>query len=106
MPCEIDKIAPFDLEQLEDLERLSALGYSVEEMAMYFDCPVDDFKHDAKTEGCTIHYHIRRGKLTIKANAAMKIMASAEAGNITAAQQLAKVQKERDYQDLLNQLYD
>ena len=78
MPCEIDKIAPFDSEQIEDMERLSALGYSVEEMAMYFDCPVDDFKHDARTQGCTIEYHIQRGKMTIKANAAMKLLQSAE----------------------------
>lgn len=106
MPCKIDKIAPFDMEQLEDLERLAALGYSVDEMAMYFNCPVDDFKHDAKTDGCTINYHIQRGKMTIKANAAMKLMQSAESGNITAAQQLAKQQKERDYKDLLTQLYD
>jgi len=106
MPCEIDKIEPFDSEQIEDLERLSALGYSIEEMAMYFNCPLDDFKHDAKTEGCTINYHIQRGKMTIKANAAIRLMTSAEGGNITAIQQLAKVQKERDYKDLLTQLYD
>ncbi|HLP03850.1 MAG TPA: hypothetical protein VK152_00335 [Paludibacter sp.] len=106
MPCEIDKIAPLDAEQIEDLERLAALGYSVKEMAMYFDLPLEDFTHDAKTEGCTINYHIQRGKMTIKANSGMKLMISAESGNLTAIQQLAKVQKERDYKDLLTQLYD
>lgn len=106
MPCEIDKIEPFDSEQLDDLERLAALNYSIKEMALYFNCPLDDFTHDALTEGCTINYHISRGKLTVKANTSIKLMTSAESGNITALQQLSKLQKERDYQDLLKQLYD
>jgi len=51
-----------------------------------------------------LKYHIERGKLTVKANANMQLLISAEKGNITAIQQLAKVVKDREYQDLLAQL--
>lgn len=103
MELDVDYIS-LDEEQKEDLERLSALGYSLRDMAMYFAFDYKQFKHDATTEGCVIKYHIDRGRLTVKANAQMKLMQSAEGGNITAIQFLAKVQRDRDYKDLLNQM--
>jgi len=102
---DIDYILP-DEEQKEDIERLAALGYSVADMALYFDMNVSQFSHDAETDGCIICHHIKRGKLTVKANANMKLMISAESGNITALQQLAKAQKEIEYKDFLKQLSD
>lgn len=105
MNLDVDYIVLTDEEKTE-LERLAALGYSVADMAMYFDRPLKEFKHDADTEGCVVNYHIRRGKLIIKANAAMKLMELAENGNLTATQQLAKITANNDYKDMLRQMAD
>ena len=102
---DVDYIVLTDDEKIE-LERLSALGYSVPEMAMYFNKPLNEFKHDASTDGCIVNYHISRGKLIIKANAAMKLMELAESGNLTATQQLAKVVKDQEFKELLRQQND
>ena len=99
----MDNIELTDDEYLE-LERLSALRYSIFDMAMYFDKPLDLFKQDAKTDGCKIHYHIRRGKLIIRANADMQLMAAAEGGNVTAIEQLNKLMAKQDYKEMLNDL--
>ena len=50
-------------EKLEQLECLAALGYSVPDMAMYFNLPPDEFKADAENPDSKINYHIRRGIL-------------------------------------------
>lgn len=105
MSPDVDYISLTD-EEKPELERLAALGYRVADMALYFDRPLKEFKHDADTEGCVVNYHIRRGKLIIKANAAMKLMEQAESGNLTATQQLAKVTANNDYQDMLRQMAD
>ena len=102
---DIDYIFP-TAEQKSDIERLAALGYSIADMALYFDMDPKEFRHDAETEGCLVNYHIRRGKLIIKANAGMKLMELAENGNLTATQQLAKITAQMEYKDMLNQLSD
>ena len=50
-------------DKYEELERLSALGYSEADMAMYFDVPRDDFSRAALDPESKINYHIRRGVL-------------------------------------------
>lgn len=105
MKLDVDYIVLTDEEKTE-VERLAALGYSVADMAMYFDRPLNEFKHDATTEGCVVYYHIRRGKLIIKANAGMKLMELAESGNLTATQQLAKITANNEYKDMIRQMAD
>jgi len=85
-----------------ELERLAALGYRLEQMAMYFDFPVSVFRALAADDTSEVAYHIKRGKLTIKANADMELLKLAEGGNITAIQQLAKREKESVVSNLLD----
>lgn len=105
-PADINSLVDLSPEELEELERLAALSYSDKEMALYFKIPYSDFRHDAKLEGTKIQYHIERGKLIIKANANIKLMISAESGNITAIQQLAKFTAKKEFDDMLNEMYD
>jgi hypothetical protein len=91
-------------DEQDSLERLAALGYTPKEMAMYLGIKLETFKAEARTDGSAISYHIERGKMTIKANAAIQLITNAEKGNLTAIQQLARTQKEREYKDLLLQL--
>lgn len=88
----------------DSLEKLAALGYTTKEMALYLGISFDTFKSEALAEGSPVNYHIERGKLTVKANADMQLLVNAEKGNLTAIQQLARSQKEREYKDLLLQL--
>ena len=97
---------PLKDETVQELQRLSALGYSVRDMAMYFDFDYGQFKAEADNPDSEIAYNIKRGKLILRANVDMRISESAENGNITAVQQLAKSMREKNYNDLLNSLGD
>ena len=97
---------PLKEETVQELQRLSALGYSVRDMAMYFDFDYGQFKAEADNPDSEIAYNIKRGKLILRANVDMRISESAENGNITAVQQLAKSLREKNYNDLLNSLGD
>ena len=97
---------PLKEETVQELQRLSALGYSVRDMAMYFDFDYGQFKTEADNPDSEIAYNIKRGKLILRANVDMRISESAENGNITAVQQLAKSLREKNYNDLLNSLGD
>ena len=98
---EVQKIILNDEIKLE-LERLAALGYRIEQMAMYFDFPVDIFRQLAADDTSEVAYHIKRGKLTIKVNADAELLKLVEKGNITAIQQLQKREKENLVKDLLD----
>ena len=97
---------PLKDETVLELQRLSALGYSVRDMAMYFNFDYGQFKAEADNPDSEIAYNIKRGKLVLKANVDMVTAVSAENGNITAVQQLAKSLREKNYNDLLNSLGD
>jgi hypothetical protein len=96
----------FDAEQCEDIERMAATGFSLKEMAMYFDVPLNAFKSDAQNPDSKLIFHLERGKLTVKMNASIALIQLAESGNVTAAQQLAKMQRDKEYQNLLLELED
>ena len=70
-------------DKYEELERLSALGYSEADMAMYFDVPGDDFSRAALDPESKINYHIRRGVLMSGALEQMGLLSDAEKGNVT-----------------------
>lgn len=91
-------------EQKEDLERLAALGYGLRDMALYFKFDYPTFRALASDEDSLVSYHIARGNLIIRANADMQLMISAEAGNLTAIQQLAKAMAKNEYKEMLRQL--
>ena len=97
---------PLKDETALELQRLSALGYSVRDMAMYFDYDYNQFKAEADNPDSEVAYNIRRGKLILKANVDMRTAESAENGNITAVQQLSKSMREKNYKDLLNSIGD
>lgn len=97
---------PLADETIQELQRLSALGYSLRDMAMYFNFDYRQFKAEADDPDSEVAYNIKRGKLILKANVDMRTAESAENGNITAVQQLAKSMREKNYNDLLNSLGD
>ncbi|MGL5682568.1 MAG: hypothetical protein ACRDDZ_05860 [Marinifilaceae bacterium] len=84
-------------DNLVEIERLSSLGYSTEEMALYFDVDKIAFDDAANTDGTDINYHIRRGLLITKAKEQMAIQQSAEHGDEKAIKALSAVRYRREF---------
>lgn len=93
-------------EERAEIEKLSALGYSHKDIAMYFDWDIVELRRELRNPESVVNYHYQRGKLIVKANSNIKMLEAAEKGNITAIQQLARSMKEKKYEDLLNSLSD
>ena len=85
-------------EKYEELERLSALGYSEAEMAMYYDVPEGEFRQAAIDPTSEVNYHIRRGVLMSGALEQMGLLGDAEKGNVQAIQMLYKVRYRRQFE--------
>lgn len=82
----------------EELENLSALGYTYLDMAMYF--AVDDalFIDAASDPSSRIYYHIKRGLITASFDEGRSLLNDAKAGNITASQRLSQIRRERGFE--------
>jgi hypothetical protein len=87
-----------DDERIEELERLAALGYSPEAMALYFDVDKIFFVQAALNVESKIYYHIQRGKLRSIAQEQLNLLIAAEGGNVTASQQLTKIRRDRGWE--------
>lgn len=87
-----------DEEKVKELERLAALAYKPEEMALYFDVDKIFFVQAALDVNSKIYYHIKRGQLMSLAQEQMSLLGSAETGNVTASQQLGKIRRDRGWQ--------
>lgn len=94
-------------EKLEELERLAALGYSVPDMALYFNLPLNDFQADAENPDSRINYHIRRGIIVYSAREQMGAMGKAEKGNTESIQLLSKIRYRKHFDTVRHDiLYD
>ena len=85
-------------DKYEELERLSALGYSEADMAMYFDVPRDNFPRAVLDPESQIIYHIKSGVLMSGALEQMGLLSDAEKGNVQAIQMLYKVRYRRQFE--------
>lgn len=92
-------------DELEQLESLAGAGYGPEKIAVYLDVPVKDFIKEWRNPETFVHYHYNRGILLTDAETGMKLSENAKGGNITAAQQLAKIRWEQYVADCKNQIY-
>ena len=94
-------------EEEETLLHLAALKYRLEDMALFLNRPLDEFRHDAETRMCKVNHIIRRGQLQKRLEPELKLfkIATTGDGNITAIQQLAKQQRENKLDEMLEQLY-
>jgi hypothetical protein len=85
-------------DQLLELEKLAALTYSTEEIAIYFNVDFELFTEEVNNPSSKINYHLRRGKLISNAKKYMSLLDSAEGGNVTAVQQLDKVLRDKSFE--------
>lgn len=85
-------------EVTKELENLSSLGYSLEEMAMYFDVDKVFFIQAAENKESKIYYYIQRGKLMSAAKEQLELLKSAETGNVTASEHLGKIRRTKNWE--------
>lgn len=86
-----------DDEREQELERLSALGYTPEEMAVYFDVDKRVFLQKALDVDDEVYYRIQRGKLMSAAKEQMALLESAETGTIAAGERLSDIRRDRGW---------
>ena len=83
----------FSDEEFETIAALSALNYTYAEMAIYLEKDLAQFKKAVEAKNSKIAFHITAGKLRRKFMVNDKLRANAESGNITAAQELKKLDR-------------
>jgi hypothetical protein len=87
-----------DDEREQELERLSALGYSHEDMALYFEVDKAVFVQKALDVNSEVYYRIQRGKLKSLAMEHMAVLEAAEKGTLAAVQELRTIRRDRGWE--------
>lgn len=87
-------------EQFETIEGLAALNYTPAEMAIYLELDYSKFKNAIGKENSKIAFHITAGKLRRQFLVADKLRLNAESGNITAAQELRKHDRQKEVESI------
>jgi hypothetical protein len=85
-------------EVILELENLSALDYSLEQMAMYFDTDKIFFIQAALDVESKIYYHLQRGKLMAAAKEQLALLQDAEKGSVTASEHLGKIRRVKGWE--------
>ena len=80
----------FTEKQRNDIEKLSAINYSVKQVAIYLNLDAALLQHEYEDEESEFHYHYTRGMLVAKAEIDMATLESAKKGNISAMQRYDK----------------
>lgn len=91
-------LTTFTEDHLSELEDLSALNYTVRQIAMYFDVSPVLLQKEIEDTDSKIHYHYHRGQLVAHAQIDRANLQSAKTGNITATLRYDKRSKEIKYQ--------
>lgn len=90
----------------DELERLGAIGYKAEQLAMYFHVPRAEFMYWFLREGSWIKYHYERGRLMQQAREGMNMMDAAVSGeNVTQAQRFDKLRREVAYRNCVSEIF-
>ena len=90
---------------LLEIEKLAAVNYSFEEMAINLSLPKKLFIQEAKTKDSDIWDAIQRGRLQTNFDIDSKLAENAAAGNITAVQIYEKRVKNKDFENLKAMVY-
>jgi len=89
----------FTDEQINEIESLSAVNYTIKQVAMYLNIPLLELRNEYDNPQSKFKYHYDRGQLIAQAQIDMSNLESAKKGNITAQQRYDK----RAYQNKINQ---
>jgi hypothetical protein len=86
-----------------EYEKLAAIGYRPEQIAMYYDIPKLEFMYYFMLVDSKLKYHYDRGQLYCQAKEGMDMMEDA-ATSATQARRLDKMRRSLDYRNAKQQL--
>lgn len=91
---------------MEVIETLSAIGFTVEQIAIYFKVPKQEFLFYYELPDSPLEFHYTRGKLVSHAKEGISMMKAAESGdNVTQAQRFDKLRKKVAYQNSVREKF-
>lgn len=105
---EENKTNSTDLTELtleQTVERLAAVNYSYDEMAIYVNMKKSAFRNEATKEDSVIWTAIQRGRLKAEFEINDKLSQNAQSGNITAAQQFQKIKEQKEVENLKARIF-
>lgn len=88
---------------IEELEKLAAVGYSPENIAMYFDVPKIEFMYYYMVEGSKLNYHYQRGILYHTAKEGLFMLEDANQNSAQAAR-LDKLRDNMKFRNSVEQI--
>lgn len=94
----------FTQEQIEEIEMLAGINYTVRQIALYFKIPAGDLHKEFNNKESEFRKFYDRGKLISQAQIDMQTLQSAKGGNMTAMQQIEKVRNARHFETMRDQL--
>lgn len=78
---------------MEELEKLSAIGYTIQQLALYFQVNERIFLAEFMRNDSPLQYHYNRGILMYSAQEGMTMLTDAAGGNTTQGQRLDKLRR-------------
>lgn len=87
----------------DELEKLAAVGYSTEKIAMFFDVPKIEFMYYYMLEDSKLRYHYERGILYHDAKSGMAMLEDADQ-NASQAQRLDKLRKTMKFRNAVEEI--
>lgn len=87
-------------EELQSIEDLSALGYTINQMAMFLEKSPKEFKKSIAGINSEIDFRIKKWKLEADFLINQKMLDNAKSGNITAAQEYKKAQDKIELENI------
>lgn len=90
----------------KELEQLGAIGYKVEQLAMYFNVPKAEFMFYYSLADSPLRYYYERGKLMQQAKEGFNMADAAASGeNATQAQRFDKLRRAVKFQNEVNEIF-
>ncbi|MEI6061154.1 MAG: hypothetical protein WCR72_10620 [Bacteroidota bacterium] len=95
----------FTPEQIEIIENLAGINYTIRQLAMYLDLSEALLYTEYANKDSLLAYHYDRGKLIASADIDMSLLKDAKNGNLTAAAMFKKSEKATRINNLKNELF-
>lgn len=87
-------------EQYESIEKLAALNYTLDQMAMFLEEDPAAFRQAYDAENSLVKFHVTKGKLETEFKIGTKITTDAEAGSMMAVALYRDAVKKNNVEDI------
>lgn len=93
-------------QNIEEYERLAAIGYTPDKIAMYYRINRSEFMWAFNLVDSPLRYHYERGQMMQQAKEGIAMAAAAEKGdNVTQAQRFDKLRTAIGYKNAIDQVF-